>query len=340
MIHSGWTGQSNSSQFLRFGTGSTPGRGAAVWNRLQIASRVPESDMTFNYLSSTDSYELVAVADVLGHLHIPDTFSGKAVTEIRAQACSPGFTGHKNLVSLRLPESLTSIGNNAFSGCSGFTGSLTLPNSLTSIDFSAFFNCHGFTGSLTLPASLTSIGSSAFRNCSGFDGALTLPESLTSIGNSAFAWCSGFSGALTIPASVTSIDHYAFESCSGLDEICWLGAPPATYGTTPFRDTSATHYVPSAYLSQYQALAGLSGAVVKVIDGESTTLLIARDGSQLIVTFLAHSGYSHQPEVSTDVESWSHYGTAVSGNDATNSFIINPADADWRYFRVQSTPQQ
>ena len=99
---------------------------------------------------------------------------------------------------------------------------------------------------------------------------------------------------------------------------------------SPQSGTSATHYVPSAYLSQYQALAGLSGAVAKA--GHATTLLIARDGSQLIVTYLAHSGYSHQPEVSTDVESWSHYGAAVSGNDATNSFTINPADADRRYF--------
>ena len=73
VIHSGWGGQSNSSQFLRFGNGSTVGRGAAAWNRLQIASRVPESDMTFNYLSGTDSYELDAVADVLGS--IPDTFN-------------------------------------------------------------------------------------------------------------------------------------------------------------------------------------------------------------------------------------------------------------------------
>ena len=116
VIYEGWAGQANSSQFLRFGNGSTAGRGAGAWNRLQIASRVPESDMTFLYHSGSDSYELDAVNDVAGHLHIPDTFNDgingvKNVTVIGTEACSPFRNPHLNLISLRFPTNLKTIGS-------------------------------------------------------------------------------------------------------------------------------------------------------------------------------------------------------------------------------------
>ncbi len=62
-----------------------------------------------------------------------------------------------------IPESVTSIGSSAFSGCSGLT-SITIPNSVTSIGESAFFNCSGLT-SVTIPNSVTSIGYYAFQGC-------------------------------------------------------------------------------------------------------------------------------------------------------------------------------
>ena len=96
------------------------------------------SDMTFVYNSGSDSYELDVVNDVPGHLHIPDTFNNgsngtKNVTVIGQNACSPGTIGHKNLVSLCLPSSLTTIENDAFRTCRGLTGSLTIPEGVTSI---------------------------------------------------------------------------------------------------------------------------------------------------------------------------------------------------------------
>jgi hypothetical protein len=364
--------------------------------------------MSFIYLSDSDTYELDAVNNVAGHLHVPDTHNDgmngtKSVTVIGGNACSPSFIGHKDLISLRLPNSLTSIGDSAFDDCSSFDGSLTLPASLTTIGAFAFDNCSGFTGALNLPASLTTIGGYAFNGCRGFDGALTIPDGVTSIGgsafrdcsgftsltlpanletigNRAFSNCSGFDGALTIPDSVTTIDGYAFRGCSGftsltlpanletignqafeqcsgltsltlpaglttindfafydcsgLEEVCWLGAPPTTYGSLPFFETTATHYVPSAYLSEYQAFAGLSGALVK-----TPTLVITSSGSQLIVTYLTASGFTHQPEYSNDLVTWSNYGSPDIGNDQNTSFIVYTAAADFRYFRVKTIEQ-
>ena len=58
---------------------------------------------------------------------------------------------------------VASIGESAFSNCSGLT-SVTIPNSVTSIGDLAFFYCSGLT-SVTIPNSVTSIGRSAFYNC-------------------------------------------------------------------------------------------------------------------------------------------------------------------------------
>ena len=124
----------------------------------------------------------------------------------------------RSLTSVTIPNSITSIGLMAFSGCTGLTGSLTIPNSVTSIGGGAFLNCTGLT-SVTIPSSVTSLLDSTFKNCTGLTGSLTIPNSVTSIGCGAFLNCTGLSGSLTIPNSVTSIDNGAFAGCTGLTSV-------------------------------------------------------------------------------------------------------------------------
>jgi hypothetical protein len=164
------------------------------------------------------SYGEAATVRTLG-----EVFVGKDITlfdELKyftglSEISSRAFTGCSSLISVTIPNSVTSIGEFAFYKCSGLT-SITIPNSVTSIGNYAFRYCSGLT-SVTIPNSVTSIGQSAFYGCSGLTS-ITIPNSVTSIGGGAFSGCSGLT-SVTIPNSVTSIGNYAFSSCSGLTSI-------------------------------------------------------------------------------------------------------------------------
>ena len=69
------------------------------------------------------------------------------------------------MTSINIPDSVTSIGDGAFYGCSGLT-SVSIPDSVTQIGGSAFYGCSGLT-SINIPDSVTSIGNYAFEDCSG-----------------------------------------------------------------------------------------------------------------------------------------------------------------------------
>ena len=110
---------------------------------------------------------------------------------------------------------VTSIGKNAFSGCSGLT-SITIPDGVTSIGWEAFRFCSDLT-SVTIGNGVTSIGYYAFGSCSGLTS-ITIPDGVTSIGDYAFDRCSGLT-TITIPDSVTRIGNGVFSDCSGLISV-------------------------------------------------------------------------------------------------------------------------
>ena len=162
--------------------------------------------------------------------------------------------------SVSIPNSVTSIGGSAFSGCSSLT-SVTIPNSVTSIGGSAFFVCSSLT-SVTIPNSVTSIGYEAFEGCRGlttlnfnaincqdfssnpFGTALTtvnIGDSVQRIPANFVSGCDVLT-SITIPNSVTSIGNSAFEDCSSLTTLNFnaINCQDFNYYYLPFRGTSLT----------------------------------------------------------------------------------------------------
>ena len=111
-----------------------------------------------------------------------------------------------------IPNTVTAIGENAFSGLEGLT-SINIPNSVTSIGAGAFAFCFNLTGDLTIPNSVTTIGSGAFFQCSGFDGTLTIGESVTFIGDYAFRDCSHFTGAVSLATTPPELGNEPGWNC-------------------------------------------------------------------------------------------------------------------------------
>ena len=153
------------------------------------------------------------------------------------------------MISITIPDSVTSIGLSAFSGCTGMKDvyitdigkwcgiyfenegnplyyahnlylnetlitNLVIPNGVTSIGGYAFVGCTGLTA-VTIPDSVTSIGGSAFSGCTSLTS-ITIPDSVTSIGSGAFS----YAGLASIKFQGTMAQWYAIEGINGIYVHC------------------------------------------------------------------------------------------------------------------------
>ena len=117
--------------------------------------------------SVNDDGKTVTITEYTGsdaNVTIPSEIDGKMVTEIDGGDYQTAFKDCTFLISIIIPDSVTSIGSEAFYNCTSLT-SVTIPDSVTSIGSSAFCECTSLT-SVTIPDSVTSIGDFAFRYCS------------------------------------------------------------------------------------------------------------------------------------------------------------------------------
>ena len=181
------------------------------------------------------------------------TISGSgAMEDYDYNAYAPWYNYRTQMTTLIIGDSITTIGNYAFSGCTAFTGTLIIPNSVITIGASAFSGCNGFTGTLTIPNSVTTIGVSAFINCDNLTS-VNIGNNVTTIVNTAFMHClsltsinvnnenntyssengvlfnkdkttiilcpAGKIGNYLIPNSVTNVLYQAFFHCASLTSI-------------------------------------------------------------------------------------------------------------------------
>ena len=150
-----------------------------------------------------------------GAVNIPASVTYNGTTYSVTSIGESAFSGCSGLTSIEIPNSVLSIGDMTFSGCSGLT-SIEIPNSVLSIGYETFSSCSGLTN-VVIPNNVTSIGWYAFSNCTGLTS-IEIPNSVTSIEGFAFAYCSRLT-SIEIPNSVLSIGESAFEGCSGLTSV-------------------------------------------------------------------------------------------------------------------------
>ncbi len=149
---------------------------------------VPDSvtSIGFGAFAGCGSLDITVDANNPNYSSIDGVLFNKDMTELKA------YAKDKKQPQYTVPDSVTSIGDEAFSECIGLT-------------------------SINIPIGVTSIGRSAFEDCTGLPD-IIIPDGVTSLGWHVFSGCTRLT-SITIPDSVTSIDYGAFKNCSSLANI-------------------------------------------------------------------------------------------------------------------------
>ena len=177
-----------------------------------LSTEVTEQDLEN---AVEDEYGVKYSRDGRRLLKVSNSLDGSyKIKENTKVICNDAFWGCTSLSCIVIPNSVTYIGDDAFSMTA--LSSVVIPNSVTSIGKGTFWNCT-FLSSIVIPNSVTSIGNRAFVGCKSLSN-IVIPNSVTSIGNRAFEGCTSLS-SIVIPDSVTDIGESAFSSCTSLSGI-------------------------------------------------------------------------------------------------------------------------
>ncbi len=175
----------------------------------------------------------------------------------------------KDITAVIINEGVTTIGYDAFYGCTKMT-SVLLPGTLTSIGVMAFYNS-GISGTLTLPASLTDIGMFAFHNCSQLQGVVFTESSHSvTVGDHAFEYCSNLKRVVL--SSNMAIRSGAFSS-NGIETVVIPDNSTITFGTGAFE---------SNHIASFTVPAGCTAIPEDFLYGNPLTSLTLPEGLQSI----------------------------------------------------------
>jgi hypothetical protein len=208
-----------------------------ILTEINVASSNTEYSSIDGILYSKDQKTLIVCPNgKTGTVSIPNS-----VTSIGDNA----FLLCTDITSVTMGNNVTSIGNWAFAKCYNLTN-VNIPTSVVSIGDYAFTNCESFT-IITVPNNVASIGEAAFMSCDSLVS-LSIGNSVTSMGMSAFRYCYRLV-SVTIPNSVSSIGGAAFGNCNVLAKVTFEG----TITADNFLDSVYYQPFPGDLLDKYLA---------------------------------------------------------------------------------------
>ena len=189
-----------------------------VNSNITISAQWINAASIFNYTVNPDgeSVTITQHTSSLREIRVPPKISGYTVTAIGNSV----FVGmhHEDVELISLPDTVTSIGDSAFSECTQIR--IVVGGALSHVGSEAFLNCDKLEA-VTFSDSLTQISHKAFSGCTGLS-TVTIPASTAVVGENAFEYCTGIKTVLLCSKNL-SIEDAAFTECSGLVTVFFLG---------------------------------------------------------------------------------------------------------------------
>ncbi len=143
----------------------------------------------------------------------------KHVTVKSGEISEKAFSNFKSLVSVTLPQGITSIPKEAFSNCSALE-SVNIPTTVKSIGNNAFYQCSALK-SINIPESVEKIGEKVFYKCTSLKNAIVL-SSTSELNIYVFYKCTSLE-YVVLSADITLIQETTFQECSSLSAVYYTG---------------------------------------------------------------------------------------------------------------------
>jgi hypothetical protein len=312
-----------------------------------LLTLTPEAQaQDFAYTTNTDaSITITGYTGAGGNVTIPSAIDGLPVTTIGSRSFY-----HSALSGVTIPNSVTTIGDSAFSDCANLT-QVTIPGTVTqigwyvfegsgltnvvlqgvtSIGTGMFIGCQSLT-EFNIPDTVTNIGHDAFNSCLNL-ARVIIPKSVVTISSASFER-TGLTN-VTIPTSVASVGFNAFVSCARLTGVYFEGNAP-TFGTYPFQLPTIVYYVP-----------GTTGWVATI--GGSPTALWSRANPFILNPSAQSDGYAFAiswatnrsviVEVSTNLVNGGWVPLQTNVQTGGTSFLNDPTWTNYsrRFYRIRS----